>query len=75
MKDDKENILTFTLSSSEKPLILTATSPEFFMIRCGKGFIEINLKNGNVKLPRNMPYDEAAIAFWNEVQKQFPVKN
>lgn len=53
-------------------LFLEPTTPLNLAIRAGDSSIVINLKTGQVDLPKDMTLPDAAVAFWLRVAQAFP---
>lgn len=58
------------VTSTRETLNLTYSSN--LSIRAGTGQIIIDLKTGNVELPKDMKLPDAAMAFWLRVAQAFP---
>ncbi len=62
-----------SLTSKNANLITGETwTPSTLKISAGHGAIEINLKTGQVDLPKDMTLPDAAVAFWLRVAQCFP---
>lgn len=61
----------FTITSTQA-LDLRAAYPQNLSIKADAGFIVIDLKTGQVTLPKDMPLPDAAVAFWLRVAQAFP---
>lgn len=50
----------------------TRWAPTSLHLAAGTGFIKIDLKTGQVDLPKDMTLPDAAVAFWLRVAQAFP---
>lgn len=66
----KPSLFTFTSDSSWD--VLATLSVEFITFCTDKGDITLSLKDGSVKLPKDLKPDAAAREFWKAVTKAFP---
>lgn len=70
--ESKEPVPTFSHGTDNALSVVVFHPARYLSISCGKSWIEIDYKTGAVKLPKDVPLDEAAIQFWRAVADAFP---
>jgi hypothetical protein len=67
--ESKEPVPTFSHGTDNALSVAVFHPARYLSIACGKSWIEIDYRTGAVKLPKDVPLDEAAIQFWRAVEK------
>ena len=67
-----ESRLNFSFLDGDATAHLALDQFAMLQISCGSSAIEIDLRTGAVKLPKDVPLEAAAVRFWHGVAAAFP---
>lgn len=67
-----EAVSSEPLLSLSTAVDMSAWMPNALVLSAGKGNITINLRTGQVDLPKDITLPDAAVAFWLRVAQAFP---
>lgn len=72
--EDKKLVFDASIKTDmrELPLLVIDPTPRHLSIQCGKASVKIDLKTGDVQIPKDTTMDATEIEFWKTVAKCFP---